>query len=734
MAASALYWFLVLAIPFAFPFWASTAEVEKSEQSIASDTSGGNGIRRGGAQRRGSLQAGSKQFCNHLRSCLCRRVSPVLRRRWRAWYTLILAVLLLGLLVRTAQMAKVASARSQLALNQTLFSIYDACGSCDAANDTNTGRGCDRSSFSFTECNDHWVRSAPSVIYAGGVQWTTHASTASTHPLVRALHREFAKSHGTIMALVSSFFVVVAISLMTAAGLDFVYTSFLLLLSSLITPLLLVYVWSVDVHALVFALMALGGCLMVFVSYRHDVIAREDFVKLRRSKRRAYGYRRRTQKLEQELKSLVPFDAPKATEKKLREQEIDHAFSSEELNQMSPVDFEDLTLKREIGRGAHGEVILATLLDTPVVLKRVERSKISQERVRAFVAEIKLMLPLRHPNIVMLIGATYNTSCNIGMLVEWCERGDLHAVLEKDRCGSMNSFSVSGRSASERRESTRTDDSVEDRSDDEDGTRLKIRGTMTWSDPLLKIAIDAARGLAYLHSKGVMHRDVKSPNLLVTSTYSCKVSDFGLSRRADLLSSVVGSSLWVAPEILKMEKYTSMSDAFSYGIVLTEMVTRELPYQDQRPMSSVAALQQRIAVDGLRPNMPQPGDTSYPNTLHQVVQSCLATDPTARPTFVEILHSLQGAVRDELDGKAWDSCARPRPALVRSTRQEARESFLRLSGSREDAAPKPAGLRVVNAVKTGEASAKAGAVTLGALEPVLNSIPCGNDDDGGGIN
>ena len=71
----------------------------------------------------------------------------------------------------------------------------------------------------------------------------------------------------------------------------------------------------------------------------------------------------------------------------------------------------------------------------------------------------------------------------------------------------------------------------------------------TWSDPLLKLALDAGQGMVYLHSQKVMHRDLKSTNLLVSATFGCKVSDFGLSKRrvswTKAYSSVIGTPYWI---------------------------------------------------------------------------------------------------------------------------------------------------------------------------------------------
>ena len=80
---------------------------------------------------------------------------------------------------------------------------------------------------------------------------------------------------------------------------------------------------------------------------------------------------------------------------------------------------------------------------------------------------------------------------------------------------------------------------------------------LTWLDPKLQMALDTARGMAYLHKSDIMHRDLKSMNLLVTPTFGIKISDFGESRteKPDMTMTTVGSQYWVAPEIIRGDRY-----------------------------------------------------------------------------------------------------------------------------------------------------------------------------------
>lgn len=93
---------------------------------------------------------------------------------------------------------------------------------------------------------------------------------------------------------------------------------------------------------------------------------------------------------------------------------------------------------------------------------------------------------------------------------------------------------------------------------------------LTWAKPILRMTIDTSRGMAYLHSMKppIIHRDLKSMNILVSSTWGTKVSDFGLSREksVDETMSVTGTPLWLPPEMIRGERYTEKADVYSFGI------------------------------------------------------------------------------------------------------------------------------------------------------------------------
>jgi len=275
--------------------------------------------------------------------------------------------------------------------------------------------------------------------------------------------------------------------------------------------------------------------------------------------------------------------------------------------------FDDLELIAVIGQGASGEVIKARYLGTDVVVKRMMRNNITEENMRAFAIEIHLMQGLRHPNIVQFIGSSFNTYANVCMVLEWVQRGDLYTVLRDKRL------------------------------------------SLTWLDPLLKMACDSAAGMAYLHgcNPPVIHRDLKSLNILVSSTFGCKITDFGMSRQAvrekglEDAMTLVGTPLWVPPEVIKSEKYSEKIDVYSFGVCLTEIQTREMPYADiaNRAGMTKWKLLNMIAYEGARPTIP--ADTAP--SLRKLMHRCLENNASKRPSMEECLHILQGEVRKELE-------------------------------------------------------------------------------------
>ena len=153
-----------------------------------------------------------------------------------------------------------------------------------------------------------------------------------------------------------------------------------------------------------------------------------------------------------------------------------------------------------------------------------------------------------------------------------------------------------------------------------------------------QIAADSAQGLSDLHERKILHRDLKSLNILLRNGRA-KLADFGLAKvkhETGSQSSVTakGTVLWMAPELFDDEpKVNTASDIYSFGMVLWELVTRQLPYA-KAPNPMVAA---RWIEKGKKEEIP--GDC--PPALKKIIESCWQSTPAERPTAIRVLEDLK---------------------------------------------------------------------------------------------
>ncbi|TMW55624.1 hypothetical protein Poli38472_010506 [Pythium oligandrum] len=343
-------------------------------------------------------------------------------------------------------------------------------------------------------------------------------------------------------------------------------------------------------------------CLTLVATYSEDRAARLAYASKVRAERI-----NTTLKLDYSVKrmGLENRNLPK-DEKELMEEALINANDTRILRKVA-IPFIELELKDVVAKSPYGDILLADYHGTQVVIKRLALSSCTPDGLKDFKASVEMLAYLRHPNIVLFIGATYDNLANVGIVLEYLERGDV-------------------------------------------STLLRSSIALTWSDPLLKIATDVALGVSYLHNcdPPLVHRDLKSSNLLCTATYSCKISDFGESKRqlaaGALFSTVVGTPYWLAPEILREEKYDVQVDCYSFGIVLIELETRKDPYFDQTENQSTIDIMMGVARGELRPTIPS---TCLPSR-RELIMRCLDPDPKRRPKMTEILSKLQHEVRQEL--------------------------------------------------------------------------------------
>ncbi|KAJ9141537.1 hypothetical protein P3X46_032062 [Hevea brasiliensis] len=259
------------------------------------------------------------------------------------------------------------------------------------------------------------------------------------------------------------------------------------------------------------------------------------------------------------------------------------------------IPWEEITLGERIGLGSYGEVYHGDWHGTEVAVKRFLDQGISVESLEEFRTEVRIMKRLRHPNVVLFMGAVTRAP-NLSIVTEFLPRGSLYRLIHR-----LNN------QLDERRR--------------------------------LRMALDAARGMNYLHNctPMIVHRDLKSPNLLVDKNWVVKVCDFGLSRikHSTFLSSrsTAGTAEWMAPEVLRNEPSDEKCDVYSFGVILWELCTMQQPWGGMNPMQVVGAVgfqQRRLDI----PNDMDP-------VIADIIRKCWQTDPKLRPTFAEIMAALK---------------------------------------------------------------------------------------------
>ena len=218
---------------------------------------------------------------------------------------------------------------------------------------------------------------------------------------------------------------------------------------------------------------------------------------------------------------------------------------------------EEIQLGERIGIGSYGEVHRGLWRGTEVAVKRFLDQDLSQHLMREFETEVDLMRRLRHPNVILLMGAVTKTP-NLSIVTEFLHRGSLYKLLHRPQPPQVTA------ALSEARR--------------------------------MRMALDVAKGMHYLHSCDpiIVHRDLKSPNLLVDKHWMVKVCDFGLSRMKNhtFLSSKsnAGTPEWMAPEVLRNEPSDEKSDIWSYGVIFWELLTLKEPWNGLNPMQVVGAV------------------------------------------------------------------------------------------------------------------------------------------------
>ncbi|BAT92362.1 hypothetical protein VIGAN_07106000 [Vigna angularis var. angularis] len=254
------------------------------------------------------------------------------------------------------------------------------------------------------------------------------------------------------------------------------------------------------------------------------------------------------------------------------------------------IDFSELTVGTRVGIGFFGEVFRGIWNGTDVAIKVFLEQDLTAENMEDFCNEISILSRLRHPNVILFLGACTKPP-RLSMVTEYMELGSLYYLIHLS------------------------------------GQKKKLN----WRRRL-RMLRDICKGLMCIHRMKVVHRDLKSANCLVNKHWTVKICDFGLSRLMTESpmrdSSSAGTPEWMAPELIRNEPFTEKCDIFSLGVIMWELCTLSRPWEGIPPERVVYS----VANEASRLEIPE-------GPLGRLISDCWA-ESHERPSCEEILSRL----------------------------------------------------------------------------------------------
>jgi ankyrin repeat protein len=277
------------------------------------------------------------------------------------------------------------------------------------------------------------------------------------------------------------------------------------------------------------------------------------------------------------------------------------------------IDINDLDFSKKLGDGAAGEVYKGHWRSRAVAIKVLKATN-DQAVVDEFCREFSIMVNVQSPYLVEFFGATLKEK--LSMVMELCERGSLYKVLREP-------------------------------------------GDISW-ELGMSVLSDCANGMAVLHHHNpvIVHRDLKTLNVLVTKDWRCKVADFGLSRfhvdeNAPTLHKCRGTYAYIAPEVFRSEGYLPPADIYSYSIMIWEIVARIMKGTYEKPFAEYTHLKMDVQVLvqaaklGKRPTVKD----NCPRLFGDLIVECWDPAREKRPTIDDVINRLAVIKKDFANNK-----------------------------------------------------------------------------------
>lgn len=304
---------------------------------------------------------------------------------------------------------------------------------------------------------------------------------------------------------------------------------------------------------------------------------------------------RKLKRLQQEIQRLT---------QRLKEAEL---FSAQD-DGLPRFALEEVEVGCQIAQGGFSSVHHAVWRCTPCAIKKIFDPVITEELLQEFENEVRMLRRLRHPNVVTLMAVCRQPPA-LSILTEYVGGGSLFDLLH----GPPHSKVAHGPSC-------------------EPGA-------------LLPVVQQAAAALAYLHAMLVVHRDIKSQNVLLTEGPSpcAKLCDFGLARMCSELCTGTmqwaGTAAYMAPELFAKRRYNEMVDVFAFGVMIWEVMSTEIPHANLDPVDIAHRVQHKEAA-GLTISH------SWSKSLKSLLRSTLMVQAESRPSMVEVARQLSTVILD----------------------------------------------------------------------------------------
>ncbi|XP_065863256.1 serine/threonine-protein kinase 52-like [Euphorbia lathyris] len=284
------------------------------------------------------------------------------------------------------------------------------------------------------------------------------------------------------------------------------------------------------------------------------------------------------------------------------------------------IELAKLEIKHVVAHGTYGTVYRGSYDNQDVAVKLLDwgedgmATASETAALRAsFRQEVAVWHKLDHPNVTKFIGASMGTT---NLKISLKNPNDNPTSLPSRACcvvveylagGTLKNFLIRNR-------------------------RKKLA-----YKAVIEIALDLSRGLSYLHSKKIVHRDVKTENMLLDTRRTLKIADFGVARveaqNPRDMTGETGTLGYMAPEVLDGKPYNRSCDVYSFGICLWEIYCCDMPY----PNLSFADVSSAVVRQNLRPDVPR----CCPSSLANIMRRCWDGHVEKRPEMAEVVRMLE---------------------------------------------------------------------------------------------